>query len=696
MATVSQDKQPPEPKLDALPEELISNVCVKLGSDDIFAFRLTCKALEAKSFHEFATEYYHQKCFIFSSYSLKVLLGIARSERLRPYLVHVYFAPTLYSERVFKCCEGAKCVWQPTVRQTEAARWHIHDQQELKKSGRDLEMITEAFKLLTNVTSLVFTDGACKNIDIPGLYRSVRTMKNTPYTLPTHPKDKEYYRFKNHVWKTLLCALGDSAISTIKQFSTDLDVIKNALSISANLELSPKIISSLEIPFGKLSSLALQISSCKQSKLGSTEEDDGIDTVRGAQVMQRFAGVIPALKHLSLTFSFSPSSAILATNFMNNIELHNLTKLQLTSVYMDVHSLGLMLCNLPALEDLQLVWVNLTEGTWTTILAGIRLLKKLRHLHLMDLNEGHKPAFFLQQLSVEGDIAQEPPFDLAFDGPAYGYVPADNDYDDDTDEDTESEYYLPEGTDEGGVDIEGHSESELESLPDLIPQEEAAAPATHPSMINSSANPPPSNTHKTHKHGTTPTYDSEDSTPSFGEGPNRGTQICLNSAEQIREHIPTFIKEYNLGPHPDDDPLGPGGLGAPPAFNAFLNSLGAAIGMGPPTNVVGNAMAGGAVFMGPPMGANVGGGAAATGGTGAGGAGNAGGQQGGAAGGGGTVPTNLAFGGMFAGFPQPPPPPPPPQTANTGSAAVATAGGANEEDDGWDTSEYESSGEEEE
>lgn len=38
----------PKSRLAALPEELLSNISVRLGSDDIFSLRLTCRDIEAK------------------------------------------------------------------------------------------------------------------------------------------------------------------------------------------------------------------------------------------------------------------------------------------------------------------------------------------------------------------------------------------------------------------------------------------------------------------------------------------------------------------------------------------------------------------------------------------------------------------------------------------------------------------------
>lgn len=47
--------------LAMLPEELLINISIKLQSDDIFALRQTCRAIETKSLHEFANEFFTEK-----------------------------------------------------------------------------------------------------------------------------------------------------------------------------------------------------------------------------------------------------------------------------------------------------------------------------------------------------------------------------------------------------------------------------------------------------------------------------------------------------------------------------------------------------------------------------------------------------------------------------------------------------------
>lgn len=42
--------------LASLPEELLANIAIKLGADDLASLRLSCKAVEAGVLYEFAKE----------------------------------------------------------------------------------------------------------------------------------------------------------------------------------------------------------------------------------------------------------------------------------------------------------------------------------------------------------------------------------------------------------------------------------------------------------------------------------------------------------------------------------------------------------------------------------------------------------------------------------------------------------------
>ena len=630
-----------KPRLAELPEELISNISIKLGPDDIFAFRLTCRSLEERSFHEFAAEHFSQKCFMPTTESLKVLSHIAESERLRGYLHQIYVVPALFSDRTLNCCNGKGCAWKPTIRNREAMRDYIEDQKTLSKSGRDLEIFTRAFKRLPNLHDLCLADSWSSmpaGIDTRGGARSMRKTNSNPIVLPAHPEDKEYYKWKNHVWRTLITAIANSGIDTLTRFSTDLDGIKNPLTL-ASLSFTPKLLAGLAKSFQSLKTLNLQIRSIEPGR--STEDHDGVNTVRGADTMQRLAGIMLSIERLHLRFSYSASSSVLCQNFTASMELSKLTFLKLDSIYLDAQSLGITLCKATAIEDLQLLYINLTEGIWPTVLKVIQKLDKLQHLHLMYLYESTQRVSFLEPIEHEAIGPHAPGGPQVFppgfnDFVDFGddeeddedYEPDDEDDDDDDDDDDysdedEEDDSLPDLEPLPGAyarpSVESDEESDTDtddSMPSLEPQS-GAGPHTGMAIVESDANQTHAPQH--HTHGTTNanhnTHTTANHSPPalnpFGHDEERGRYICLSSPQEIRVQLPTFIKEYNVLDDNDDfmngipppPPGNTGGAGMPPPgnMNALINSLGAAFGMGPPANVTGNVQAGAATFIGPPL-----------------------------------------------------------------------------------------------
>ena len=700
-----------QPRLSELPEELVTNISVKLGADDVFSFRLSCKALEQRSFHEFANEYFTQKCFMPTTESLKVLVAIAQSKKLRSYLRHIYIVPVLFSDRVFSCCNGASCVWQPTVRHSEAMRGYIEDQMDLKESGRDLEMLKQAFRQLPTVLSVSFTDswkGIPASADRCGLSRSMRKIDASLTVLPQHPNDKEYYRWKNHVWKNLLRAIASSNASSLLGFSTDLDHVKNTLTM-ANLTLDSKTLNGLTKAFRSLNVINLQISSIGQGKI--SESSDGLDTVKGAQTMQRLAGALSSVRKVMLSFSYSPSSSILCQNFTSNIDLSKLTDFKLDSTFIDAQSLGIMICKMTNIEDLQFRWIDLTEGTWPKILEAILELQKLTHLHLTFLHEAGLAVGFRKPVEQEGRTEGGPVNFTDLFGPGDTLGESDDEDDEDFDDDEDSldddEDLDSDGDDDSSDDLPGLAsspgplpsaisdadmafESDTDdSMPDLEPQDAPPlAQTTMPATGQTNTSHP---VHQTHNGHTASNH--AQSIPVDADRDSRGRNICLSGSKEIREQLPIFIKDYNIVEDDEADDLlnafpigagaggaggagGNGAAGGPPGnINAFLNSLGAAIGMGPPTNVTGNAHTGAATFIGPmppPPPAAAGGGNAGQGGP----------------GGHGHVTFSVAgpypvagAQGMFG-----PPPPPAPTGTNTtaagGQGGGQANGGASGEDDG--------------
>lgn len=144
-------------RLSDLPEELISNITCKLG-DDKFALRATCRALEEKSFHEFATEHFSEKCVHFTTDSLKVLRDISSCPRLSKFVKEVSIVTALFSEQGFSCPGRATQHWRPSVRQSEAYKFYMNDQKTLSAAGDDKCMLTEAFKNLSCLKTVALID----------------------------------------------------------------------------------------------------------------------------------------------------------------------------------------------------------------------------------------------------------------------------------------------------------------------------------------------------------------------------------------------------------------------------------------------------------------------------------------------------------------------------------------------------------
>lgn len=170
-------------RLSGLPEELISDITHRLG-DDKFALRGTCRAIEKKSFREFATEHFTRKCIHFTTDSLNVLREISGSVRLSGFVKEVSVVTALFSEQGFRCPGSASTHWKPSVRQTEAYKFYIEDQKTLKSTGGDRMILAECFKNLSALKAVAFidnTDSLKDDTDYRGGNKVLRQTGELPY-----------------------------------------------------------------------------------------------------------------------------------------------------------------------------------------------------------------------------------------------------------------------------------------------------------------------------------------------------------------------------------------------------------------------------------------------------------------------------------------------------------------------------------
>lgn len=172
-------------RLSGLPEELISDITHRLG-DDKFALRATCRAIEKKSFREFATEHFTRKCVHFTTDSLNVLREISGSVRLSGYIKELSVVTALFSEQGFRCPGPTSTHWKPSVRQSEAYKFYIEDQKTLKSTGGDRVILAECFKNLSKLKTVAFIDNAdClkDDTDYRGGNKVLRQTGGLPYNV---------------------------------------------------------------------------------------------------------------------------------------------------------------------------------------------------------------------------------------------------------------------------------------------------------------------------------------------------------------------------------------------------------------------------------------------------------------------------------------------------------------------------------
>ncbi|KAK5135069.1 hypothetical protein LTR08_005594 [Meristemomyces frigidus] len=507
--------------LACLPEELISNIAARLDSDDMSSLRLTCQAIEKKVFFEFATEYFTGKCFMITTESLKVLVGIASSERLRGYLHDVYICTALFSEQAFNCPSGChNCAWQPTVRQSEAYRTYMLDQKRLADSAEDKAMLLSALTQLGHLNSIRLVDGVdsllSSGVGTAGLCKVTRRTGRQPLWAPEHGKDTEYTHWLSHVWKIIIQGLAGSGCA-ISGLDARITSYLNGLTLTRDLNMG-KDIPELRKALTNLKRLRLTLRGNMLVKKDKTP-----DRVASAQRLKKFASCISAVEDLTLAYDSSAESGFVHYNLMKNLRLGGITTLALDTLDIDSKTLASTLAPMSSIKDLKLVSVNLLSGTWVAILTLLNKLKTLDHLHLLFLQEARRKAYFLTQpedvpADYYGDENSEAPSDWA-----------------DVDESEDSDNEMP--------DLEPADSFDTTDGPTA---EETADDATTEESLNFVA--------PGHEH--------------MGE---TGYYICIRGA-QIAKYLPVFIAEYNVGPSLEDamamDPFA-----GPAGFNGIMNAI---------------------------------------------------------------------------------------------------------------------------
>ncbi|GAB7358339.1 hypothetical protein MBLNU230_g2410t1 [Neophaeotheca triangularis] len=559
------------PALDRLPEELISNIAARLGPDDIFNFRLTCRTVENRSLHEFATEYFTAKGFLFTTDSLKVLVNIAHNVKLNKYLRDVSFCAGYFSDPVWKCPHDCSC-WIPNVREAEAHKEYYNDQQKLIKTGGAKDYIVEAFKKLPALTDLSITDSySClpSSVDIRGFRRITRLTGHPPTLAPGDDrKNTAYITFLSHVWRTTIESVAVSGIDTL-------------LSLDTNLKCKRHGLFAKDLNFNKDESLALRkaFTNVKNLRIylkGRQLSPNAKQPLKGAEaraMVKSFSSLFPNLKDLEYSSDGEKYSGSLLSAVIVGLDLTKLQTFKVHSVAMKEPTILKTLSTMHDAKKVEFTWVDLTSGSWLPILKGLQKLKQLDHLHLMYCQEAGQKAYFLTQ--PDPHDAEN----MADDDDGFGME------DDFTDEDDPMMPSLVDPTTgEPAPEFDGLGSDPSPFDMNLTQHERR--------MID----PNPA-------HNDLPLH----MAPGCEDAGEIGYFVCIAHQSEIQRQLAVFVKEYNVGmpAGTDLDPFAPGGLfggpmppgvfGPPPpappapgaaagqqALNGLLNQLAGAFAPGGP------------------------------------------------------------------------------------------------------------------
>jgi len=534
------------PRLQCLPEELLSNIVLRLDCDDACALRLTCKAIAAKTLHDFGHEFFTEKAFLLTPESLKVLTGIAESARLRRCLRKVNLLTACFTEREDRCDHGCSCTWHPTARQMEAFRTYVAGQKQLAESGDAVRILTRAFRSLPALHTIRLVDNPnllCAGVDTAGLRKLTRKTARPPgFDWPQDRPDRQYTTWFSHVWRTLVQSIVKSGITTLTCFSTRIANPNNGPSINPDMKFSSKTGDGLAKAFAHVTSLGLVVPSMSTAHKGNNIQHEAT-----GKTLRKFAALFPALEELSLRFDFADNSGVAYSQFVQHLPLCKFKTLRLEGIFIDAITLGLTLARCGSLEELRLTSIDISDASWVSILEILQTLPKLWHLDLMYLTDRGCKAYFLKQRESLRD-------DGVFAADIDGWDDMDEAYTDDNNDDmSDLEPWAPEG--EASPDEPSDKAADVHMTVDFDPVASTTTTTCAPNAAISAAAGPLRAEHDDEE------KENDFTAPGHHGGPERGYYVCIRTRVGIAKYLPIFKAEYNVGSGLDDFVFnGPPGL----------------------------------------------------------------------------------------------------------------------------------------
>ncbi|KAJ0299567.1 hypothetical protein COL516b_009071 [Colletotrichum fioriniae] len=290
-----QSKSP----FNKVPLEVLIRISDQLSTPDLGSLRLTCRSIEQSMFNLFMKEFFTQRQFMLTEFSLQTLIDISKS-RLSDCLDYVIIGLNTFTRHYFSPGEEAK-----ETRYREAQS----DHHTLVNSGQDVAMLTEAFQNLKNLKTVGIRDyhskgrGFRDGFEVSWASYGATTLRQyTGVDLLRIPIE-EMVAYTNKVFITLFTALGNAAArpSAFELLRHQQGVPSDDAYNLFTKYLKPKVVPILE---GLETFICVVNVATGPSRFTSLTGSPGTHQRRRYDYLLRlFLGAMPNLKHLRLNFA---------------------------------------------------------------------------------------------------------------------------------------------------------------------------------------------------------------------------------------------------------------------------------------------------------------------------------------------------------------------------------------------------------
>ncbi|KAK1453175.1 F-box domain-containing protein [Colletotrichum melonis] len=290
-----QSKSP----FNKVPLEVLIRISDQLSTPDLGSLRLTCRSIEQSMFNMFMKEFFTQRQFMLTEFSLQTLIDISKS-RLSDCLDYVIIGLNTFTRHYFSPGEEAQ-----ETRYREAQS----DHHTLVNSGQDVAMLTEAFKNLKNLKTVGIRDyhsagrGFRDGFEVSwASYGATTLRQDTGVDLLRIPID-EMVAYTNKVFITLFTALGHAGArpSAFELLRHQQGVPSDDAYNLFTKYLKPKVVPVLE---GIETFMSVVNVATGPFRVTSLTGSAGTQLRRRHDYSLRlFLGHMPNLKHLRLNFA---------------------------------------------------------------------------------------------------------------------------------------------------------------------------------------------------------------------------------------------------------------------------------------------------------------------------------------------------------------------------------------------------------